>query len=87
VLGGDLSDLFALSSLAVLTQFGVSAASLVALGLRRERGLGPAHAALALPTLALGLFLAGQGATPVEGLASLAAVAIGLVLFRLSKPR
>jgi basic amino acid/polyamine antiporter, APA family len=87
VLGGDLSDLFALSSLAVLTQFGVSAASLVALGLRRDRGLGPAHAALALPTLALGLFLAGQGATPVEGLASLAAVAIGLVLFRLSKPR
>ena len=41
VSAGGLRELFALSSVAVLAQYCVSAASLVALGLRRRRGLSP----------------------------------------------
>ena len=87
VQAGNLSGLFALSALAVLTQFGVTAAALMTLALRRERGLGPAHTLLAVPALALGLYLAAQGATRNEGLASLAALLLGLLLFALARPR
>jgi amino acid transporter len=87
VQAGDLSGLFALSSLAVVTQFGVTAAALFALATRRERGLRPAHALLAVPAFALGLYLAGKGATRNEGFASLAALALGVLLFLVSKPR
>jgi amino acid transporter len=87
VQAGDLSELFALSSLAVLTQYGVTAAALAELGRRRQRGLALRHAWLALPALALGVYLALQGATAREGLASLAAVVAGLGLSRLAKPR
>ena len=87
VQAGDLSGLFALSSLAVVTQFGVTAAALFALALRRERDLRPAHALLAIPAFALGIYLAAQGATRNEGLASLATLVLGLLLFALSKPR
>jgi amino acid transporter len=83
----DLGELFALSSLAVLTQFGVTAAALFALALRGERGLRPAHALLAVPAFGLGVYLAGQGATRNEGWASLAALVFGLVLFAISRPR
>ena len=83
----NLGELFALSSLAVLTQYGVTAAALFALALRGERGLRKAHAWLALPAFALGLYLAAQGATAHEGYASLAAVVSGLLLFSLSRPR
>lgn len=44
VLSGRLMQLFALSSVAVLAQYGMSIASLVKLSLGRERGLGPRHA-------------------------------------------
>jgi basic amino acid/polyamine antiporter, APA family len=87
VQAGDLSGLFALSSLAVLTQFGVTAAALFTLALRRERGLRPAHALLAVPALTLGLYLATQGATSREGLASLVALLLGFLLFAVAKPR
>jgi amino acid transporter len=87
VQAGDLSGLFALSSLAVLTQFGVTAAALFTLSLRSERGLRPAHALLSVPAFALGLYLAGQGATRNEGLASLAALILGFLLFAVSRPR
>jgi amino acid transporter len=87
VQGGDLSELFAMSSLAVVTQFSVTAAALFALAWRRERGLGPRHALLAVPAFALGLYLAAQGATGGEGVASLAALAAGLGLFAASRPR
>src|SRR4029077_19787042 len=72
VQAGDLSELFALSALAVLTQFGVTAAALFALALRGERDLGPAHALLAVPAFALGLYLAAKGATLNELYASFA---------------
>jgi amino acid transporter len=84
---GDLSQLFALSSIAVLAQYGVSAAALAVLSRRRERGLVPAHAVLALPTIALGLVLVAFGATVREGLVALAAVLAGLGLAAAAKPR
>jgi APA family basic amino acid/polyamine antiporter len=87
VQAGNLSQLFALSALAVLTQFGVTAAALLALALRRQRDLGPAHAILALPALGLGVYLATMGATRNEIYASLAALTVGLTLLALSKPR
>jgi hypothetical protein len=87
VQAGDLSELFALSALAVLVQFNVTAAALFALALRRERDLRPAHAWLAVPAFALGLYLAKEGATMNEVFASLAALALGLVLFVLAKRR
>ncbi len=84
---GDLSELFALSSIAVLAQYGVSAAALAVLARRRERGLVPAHAVLAVPTIALGLVLVAFGATVREGLVALAAVLVGLGLAAAAKPR
>ena len=87
VQAGDLSGLFALSALAVLTQFGVTAAALLALAWRRERGLRPVHALLAVPALGLGLYLAAEGATRNEGMASLAALLLGFLLFAVARPR
>ena len=87
VQAGDLSELFALSALAVLVQFNVTAAALFALALRREHDLRPAHAWLAVPAFALGLYLAKEGATMNEVFASLAALALGLVLFVVAKRR
>nr|WP_255441977.1 APC family permease [Corallococcus sp. Z5C101001] len=84
---GDLSELFALSAIAVLMQFGVTAAALAVLSLRRERDLRPVHALLAVPTLGLGLTLVAFGASAREaGVASVAVLA-GLALMRLSRPR
>jgi APA family basic amino acid/polyamine antiporter len=84
---GDLSELFALSSIAVLAQYGVSAAALAVLAWRRERGLSPAHAVLALPTILLGLVLVFYGATMREGLVALVAALAGLGLAAVAKPR
>jgi amino acid transporter len=84
---GDLSSLFALSSLAVLIQFGVTAAALFALAARRDRGLRPAHAALAVPALAFAAYVASRGATRNESLSFLAAAGLGGILFALSRPR
>lgn len=47
-LGGSLSELFALSSVAVAAQYAVALAALGALALRRRHGLTRGHAALAL---------------------------------------
>ncbi|HSB61608.1 MAG TPA: amino acid permease, partial [Vicinamibacteria bacterium] len=84
---GDLSDLFALSSIAVLATYGVSAASLAVLSWRRDRGLVPAQALLAGPPIALGLVLVAFGATAREGLVALAAVLAGLGLAAAARPR
>ncbi len=77
---GDLSELFALSAMAVLMQFGVTAAALVVLARRRERGLVPHHAWLAVPTLALSLVLVVFGTTRREVLVAVATLLTGLVL-------
>jgi amino acid transporter len=83
---GDLGELFALSSIAVLMQYGVTAAALLTLAARRQRGLRPADAWPALPALAVGLALVAFGATAREAVVSLVAVAFGLVLWRAGKP-
>jgi APA family basic amino acid/polyamine antiporter len=84
---GDLGELFALSSIAVLMQFGVTAAALVALAFRRYRGLRPIDAWPALPTFVVGITLVAFGATRREGLVALGAIVAGLVLSRLAKVR
>ena len=84
---GELGQLFALSSIAVLMQFGTSALALVVLALRRERGLRPREAWPALPTLAVAVVLVVSGATAREGLVAAGAVVLGLGLLRLARPR
>ena len=82
---GELGELFALSSLAVLMQFGVTAAALLALALRHERGLRPRDAWPAPLTLAVAFILAGFGATAREGLVAVGAVVVGTVVLRLAR--
>jgi basic amino acid/polyamine antiporter, APA family len=84
---GASEELFLLSSIAVLTQYGVSAGALGVLAFRRERGLRPAHAALALPTIVLGVVLVSYGATGDEIRVALVAVLAGIGLAALSKAR
>jgi len=76
---GDRAQLFALSSVAVLTQYGVTAASLAVLARRGERGLSTRHAMLAAPALAVALAL-GAGATRREAIVAAGALLLGLVL-------
>ena len=76
---GTRGQLFLFSSVAVLMQYGVSAASLAALSLRRERALRPSHALVALPALAVA-FILGSGATWREVAWAAAALALGLSL-------
>ena len=71
----------------MLAQYGVSAAALAVLSRRRERGLVPGHAVLAVPTIALGLVLVAFGATAREGLVALVAVLAGLGLAGAARPR
>jgi amino acid transporter len=84
---GELGELFALSSIAVLMQFGVSAAALLFLARRHQRGLAPRDAWSALPTLAVAVALVAFGATAREALVALAAVLVGLGLLRAARPR
>ncbi|WP_223783577.1 APC family permease [Myxococcus sp. AS-1-15] len=84
---GNLSELFALSSIAVLMQYGVTAAALAWLSFKRERALTPWHAVLAVPTLGLGLTLVAFGASLREAATTGVAVVAGLVLRGLSRPR
>jgi amino acid transporter len=84
---GDLTELFALSAIGVLLQFGVTAAALATLAWRRERGLTPAHVGLAAPTLALALVLVAFGATAREAVVALLAVGAGFLLSLAARPR
>jgi amino acid transporter len=76
---GGRAELFALSSIAVLSQYLVTAAALLALALRGRRGLGRRHAALAVPAGAVALALV-SGASAREAAVAAAALAGGLVL-------
>jgi amino acid transporter len=82
---GELGELFALSSLAVLMQFGVTAAALMALAFRRERGLRPRDAWPGPLTLVVGLTLAAFGATAREGLVAAGVVMVGLIVLWLAR--
>jgi len=72
-------ELFALSSIAVLSQYLVTAAALLALALRRERGLTARHALLAVPAGLVALAIAA-GASPREAGVAAAALVLGLVI-------
>ncbi len=76
---GSRAELFALSSVAVLMQYGVTAASLAVLARRRERGLSPPHAVLTLPAFAVA-FALGAGASRREAVVAASAVLLGLLL-------
>jgi amino acid transporter len=84
---GDLGELFALSGIAVLAQFGTSALALLVLAARRERGLVPRQAWPAVPTLAVAVALVGSGATAREGVGAALALLLGLGLLRLARVR
>jgi APA family basic amino acid/polyamine antiporter len=84
---GELSELFALSGIAVLAQFGTSALALVALAARRERGLAPSAAWPALPTLAVATLLVALAATRQEALVALATATAGVLMLALTRRR
>jgi amino acid transporter len=83
----ELAQLFALSSIAVLTQYGVSAAALVVLARRRRHGLRPLDAWPAAPTLLLAAVLVAFGASPREAMVAGVALAAGVLLLRLARRR
>jgi amino acid transporter len=87
VLAGDLGELFALSSIAVLLQYGVTAAALLVLAARRQRGLRPVDAWPALPALALGVALVAFGSTGREAVVSVVALASGAALWTAGRER
>ena len=80
---GELGELFALSSIAVLMQFGTSALALLVLAWRRERSLRPLHAWPAVPTLAVAATLVVLGATRQEAFVFVGTALVGLGLLRL----
>jgi APA family basic amino acid/polyamine antiporter len=84
---GELGELFALSSIAVLMQFGVTAASLHALAGRHERGLRSRDRWPVVPTIAVALVLVVFGATVREAVVACAVVVLGLLLLWHAKPR
>ena len=76
---GSIADLFALSSICVIIQYGVTAASLVRLALRRHGGLAPLDA-WAAPFVLLACGLIAVGATRFEMLTVVVMFGVGLVL-------
>ncbi len=84
---GELGELFALSSIAVLMQFGTSALALLVLAARRERGLRLIQAWPAIPTLVVAAALVVSGATVREGLVAAGAAVLGVALLRVARPR
>jgi amino acid transporter len=76
---GGRGELFALSSIAVLSQYLVTAAALLALALRRQRGLTARHALLAVPAGLVALAIAA-GASPREAGVAAAALVLGLLV-------
>jgi amino acid transporter len=76
---GGRGELFALSSIAVLSQYLVTAAALLALALRGQRGLGTRHALLAAPAAIVAIAL-GAGASPREAAVAAAALVGGLAI-------
>jgi amino acid transporter len=84
---GELGELFALSSIAVLMQFGTSALALLVLAARHDRGLRPAQSWPAIPTLAVAAVLVASGATVREALVAAGAIVLGFALLRLARPR
>jgi amino acid transporter len=87
VASGELGELFALSSIAVLAQYGVSAAALFVLARRRSLGLRPRDAWPALPTALVAIALVAFGATAREALVAATTLLLGLLLLGLARRR
>ena len=84
LLAGSRAQLFALSSIAVLTQYIVTSAALLVLSLRETRGLRRAHAAIAVPAGIVSLALVA-GARGGEAAVAGALMAAGLLLRALAR--
>lgn len=86
-LAGRLTELFVLSSLAVLAQYGVTLAALAVLAWRRQHGLSRHHL-WPVPLSVVGIALAAQGAEAREFGVAATVVVAGEVLRRVfgSKP-
>jgi amino acid transporter len=76
---GGRGELFALSSIAVLSQYVVTAAALLALAVRRERGLAARHALLAVPAGIVAMALAA-GSSAREATVAATALVLGLLI-------
>jgi basic amino acid/polyamine antiporter, APA family len=83
---GGRTELFALSSIAVLSQYLVTSAALLALALKRSHGLRPAHAAIAVPAGLMAIALVAA-ASPREAAVAAAALVGGLVVRGLARRR
>lgn len=81
---GERAELFALSSVAVVVQYGLAAAALATLALRRRNGLAPVDAWPAAPTIAVSAALL-IGAHAREWAVAATTVALGVVLQRLGR--
>jgi amino acid transporter len=81
---GALGELLALSSVAVLAQYGVTAAALLVLAARRVRGLTRWHM-LPAPLALLAIVLIAQGATSSELLVAGGVLGLGLGLLFLRR--
>ena len=79
VMAGELRELFALSSVAVLAQYTVSAASLVALALRRKKGLRPQQLWPA-PLVLIAAAVVARAATKTELAVAGGVLVLGAVL-------
>ncbi len=79
VLVGRLDELFVLSSVSVLAQYAVAAASLALLAVRRRGGLGP-HAAWASLASLVAIVVVGRAAKWTELAVTAAAVGVGALL-------
>jgi len=76
---GSLDELFALSSIAVLAQYGATALSLTVLGARRERGLGRRDVLLGVVAM-LAASSVVAGASWRELLRAVAVIALGVAI-------
>ena len=83
---GKLTELFVLSSLAVLAQYAVTLGSLAVLSLRRAHGLHRGHI-WPVPLSIVGIALAAQGAEPAELVAAAVVVFAGEGLRRYANRR
>jgi amino acid transporter len=83
-MSGGLTELFVLSSLAVLAQYSVTLASLAVLAARRTNGLSRLHA-WPVPLSAIGILLAARGAKPKEFGVAATVVLAGEILRRVFK--
>jgi basic amino acid/polyamine antiporter, APA family len=84
IAASDLGELFVLASVAVLAQYAVSAASLVALAWRHERGLGWRHAWPA-PLGLLAIWLLGRAASLRETAVMAVVLVLGVLLLWLRR--